>query len=416
MISLATPALAEAGDGVKGENFVLHLSASAGTNFNSNLFYQQENTMPALAAVVTPGLSLASVNTDKVALSLDWGLSWTQYLSGERVLLAQSGLSTHLGAAAHFNQAGNVSFRLEENLQRTNEPPNGADAEAINRFNNRLGGIVGIHPGGRALQGYLSYHWNSINFSNANLNLDEANRDEHDIAGKFIWQFRPRTAALIRASYTLVNYDQAERSLIGATTMPNFNSRPLRITAGLNGLILRNVSVDLAAGYGRADYQGGPSYSGFIGNAIFSYFLRSNEQNKVTLGYTRSFRDSLIGNFVLEDRVELAYIQPLIEDRLSFDLGAFYARRNYNLQPQTASSMFGESLNIPADITDNRYGGGLGLDFTPKKWLSVNGGYSLNANSSDDNVEIISVVNGRTQLAGRSYLQHIVSASVTATY
>lgn len=411
---ILSPALAsaEAGDGVEGENFKLKLSASAGTSVNSNLFYQENPTAPsALALVISPGMSLSSTKTDKVALSLNWGLSWTQFLSSNNALSQQSGFATDLGAAAHFNQGGNLSLRLEENLQRTNDPPNGPNVNAINRFNNKLGGIVGIHPGGRALQAYLSYHWTSINFNNPDINLAASNRDEHALQGRFVWQFRPRTAALLTANYTFVNYDQPTR-VVGGATLDNFDSRPLRLTAGLNGLITRKLSAELTAGYGRAGYVAGPSFSGFIGRALLGYYIDSAKNNKLALAYTRSFSDTFIGNFVLANRFDLTYTQPLINDRLKVDLGAFYARRNYAIPSGGVIPLPGSDVVLPPNIIDNRIGAGLGLGFSIKKWLSVKGGYQLNSNISDSNV---SIARGE-DVAGRSYIQHIVNASVMATY
>lgn len=409
-------ASAEAGDGVQGENFVLKLSAGAGTTFNSNLFYQDDDPTSALAAVLTPGLSLASVKTDKVALSLDWGLALTQYLSGSSVLRSQSGISTDLGAAAHFNQAGGVSLRLEENLQRTNEAPSAPNARTINRFNNQVGGILGIHPGGRVLQGYLSYHWRSLNFNNPDINFSQANRDEHALQGRFVWQFRPRTAANLTANYTLVNYDQPQR-VVSGVSYPNINTRPLRLTAGLNGLILRNLGAELTAGYGRAIYSTGPSFNSFIGRAALSYYIQSNANNSVTLAYDRSFNDSIIGNYYLSNRGDLIYTQPLIGERLGLELGAFYNRQTYHIIPQQGTTTNGSSVAIPEVVTDNRFGGGLGLGFTPLKWLNIKGGYQLNANASNDNVTITGVSqNGNVIVSGRGYMQHIVNASVTATY
>ncbi len=414
---LSPSAFAEAGDGVEGETFRLRLSAAAGTSVNSNLFYQEEPTAPtALALVVTPGLQLSSVRTDKVALTLNSGLTWTQYISQLDALSQQSGLGINLGAAAHFNQAGNVSFRLEEELQRTNEPPNGPNVNAINRFNNRLGGIVGIHPGGRALQSFLSYHWASINFNNPDLNFSEANRDEHALQGRFIWQFRPRTAASLTANYTFVNYDQAARQ-VGGTAIPNINSRPLRIQAGLNGLVLRNLDVLLQVGYGRANYSVGPSFNGVIGRAKLTYYIQSLQDAKTSLGYTRGFTDSFIGNFVLDNRVDFVYTQPFIDNRLNLNLGAFYARRNYQIGPGYDNiSIPSAEVSVDSPLLDNRIGANFGLNFALKKWLSVQGGYTLNTNITNSNVEVVSVDDNFTGVAGRSFVQHIVNASITATY
>ena len=410
-------AAADPGDGIKGENFNLGLSATAGTAVNSNLFYQDTPTAPtAFALVVTPGLSLDSVNRDNVALSLDWALAWTQFVSQERFLRDQSGLSTDLGSAAHFNQGGNVSFRLEEDLQRTNDPPNGPGADPINRFNNRLGGIVGIHPGGRALQGFLGYHWSSINFRNDALNFSQANRDEHALQGRFAWQFRPRTAALLTANYTFVNYDQPTRTAATGATIPNNDSRPLRLTATLNGLLLPRVSAEATAGYGRANYEAGPTFNSFIGRGILSYHLSAEQNEAVSVAVERSFADSVIGNFVISNRVDLKYGQRLANEKLRVELGVFYDRRNYRIPDVGPIPVVGGTAELPDSIVDNRIGGGLGGSLNLRKWLALNAGYQLNSNLTQDNVRLIDVTTADATIAGRDYIQHIATASLTARY
>ena len=203
-------ASAEPGDGVTAENFLLNAQLTLSGGGNTNLFYQdvEQDRDFAASLLVTPSISIETLKASNLGLKVNWEASWQQYLDSQDNVLEQSGFATKLGAAAHINQKGAASVRLEEGLTRTNEAPNAPSAPTIHRVINRAGAVVGVHPGGRVLQGYFSYHWETTNY---NQFLEGLDKDEHDFQLRGVYKFLPRTAALLTTNFRLIDYDESGR-------------------------------------------------------------------------------------------------------------------------------------------------------------------------------------------------------------
>lgn len=416
LLGVSSAAYADAGDGIEGENLRLRLGLGASGQANTNLFYQPEVTDNlAWSLNISPSLSLESINSQVIDFNLNWDGNWQQFLSSNELVRDQSGFSTTLGANANINAQGAVSLRLEESLNRTNEAPNNPSRATINRFINRAGAVLGIHPGGRAIQTYLSYHWKTTNFNFQDSSLNDLDSDQHQLRARAVWQFLPRTAALLTAQFAFVNYDQPTRRLGSDLTIPNFNSRPLRVTAGLNGLILNRVSAQANIGYGNSFYVNGPNFGGVIGDLKLTYYLGGQKDSSVSLGYERSFQDSTLGNFFASHIVRAIYNQNLFEDKLALRLSGGPEFRTYALVDASGNLPLqnGGSGELPDDIQDALWTADANVNWNPTKWATIGAGYGLRLNDTEDNIIQLS---GPADLQGRNYVQQIFSLSAQVRY
>lgn len=416
LCAAAAEAQAEPGEGIQAENFRLNLGLDVNGRATSNLFFQEENTTPlAWSLGVTPNLSVETLDPKVFALELDWGGTWRQYLSSNNAISSQSGFSTVLGAAAHINPAGAFSLRLEEAFTRTNEAPNSITAATINRIVNRAGAVIGVHPGGRVFEGHLSYHWHTFLYNLENSTLNQLNKDEHRFGLRTSWRFLPRTALVLMGDWRMVRYKQAARQVAADSSLVNINSNPLRIQAGLNGLILNNLSLQLLGGYGMGFYETGPNFQGIIGSARATYFLRNEQDSSISLGYRREFEDATLGSLFRQHTALLAYGQNLFDKKLRLGLEGSTNFRTYLLpESGTFPVQNGGEVQLPTQIDDTLVNLIARMQYNPTKWLGVRGQYDLQMNITDSNVQL--VTNAPTEIPGRSYTRHLVTLSAVLTY
>jgi hypothetical protein len=415
LLSAPAPAAAEPGDGVQNEYFVLQAGVNIQGGVNTNLFFQDEGeetpgVVPQL--LFQPYLGITNQKNSKVDFNLDWRLGWTQYASSEDTVLDQSGLNTLIGGGVTFNPRGSVSFRLNESFTRTNEPPNTPGGDSIHRVVNRAGGTLGIHPGGRVFQGYLSYNWSLFDFSEA---VESLNKNEHDLQGRFVWQFLPRTAAMLTTTYSIISYDSPFRTTPSGvpTALANVDSTPLRIQGGLSGLISNGLALTLLAGYGWAFYESGPSTDGLLFTGQLAYMFGPARKSKVSLDYNYGFQDASIGNFYTAHTFGLGYEQLLSNDDLRFDAGVGLGLRDYAIGAASVPLSNGGTGAVPSNINDMLINGNAGVSYNFTRWFDAGFNYNLRLNSSDTNVSVIS---GQEEITGRSYLQHVLMARVGFHY
>jgi hypothetical protein len=408
LVFSSSMAMADAGEGIQNEYLILHAGVDVMGGVNTNLFFQDsDEASPGAIPVlrIQPKLSITNQKETKVHFDLNWRIAWSQYLDSQDAILRQSGLNTLLGAGVTLNPQGSFSFRLTENFTRTNEAPNNPGADPINRVVNRVGAKLGIHPGGRVFQGYLSYHWSLYDFSKT---LESLNKMEHDLQGRFVWQFLPRTAAMLTTTYSIISYDSPFRTTAAGvpTTLPNVDSTPLRIQGGLSSLLTNGLALTLLAGYGWAFYETGPSTNQLLFTGQLAYLFGQDRKSKVSFEYDYGFRDASVGNFYTAHTLGLNYSQLLLNEALRLDAGAGYVIRDYVLINGVVVPLSnGGTALIPSTIQDNLVSASASVNYNFAPWLEVAIDYGLRANMSDSNVSLIS---GQEDIAGRSYIQHVL--------
>ncbi len=423
-LGIASPAYAQSGEGVESGAYALDLGVDLLFGVNTNLFYESQDAPtrrdPVPVLRVRPEIGLTTMDPQELDLTLRWSLGWNQFL-GERAERGQSGLSTTLAASAHLFPKRALSLKLEEAFTRTNDPTNKPGDESFNRNVNRLGAVLGVHPGGRAIQGFLSYHWGW--FNNDFLSdgrLASLNKSDHDLKLRALYKFLPKTVALVDVDFSIISYDSEFRTVAGGnqpSPLRNVDSMPLRLKAGINGLITNGISVRLLGGYGWGFYELGADPNTFLVDAELKYHFGVLRDNSVGIGFERDWRDSMIGNFFTYNRPYVSFSSAFADKRLTFDASLSVDFRHYELTLDNAVvNSNTASFAIPNTINDTVYRANAGLSYQFTPWLVAGIDYTLLANTTDDNVDLINAVPGVTELQGRSFLQNVIMGRVGVRY
>ena len=411
----ASTAWGEWGEGVQGGPFTLHPGVSLSAGFDSNIYYASErestNLHQAPEGLVEPSLTINTTNPGAFNLGLDASVAWRQFFSNQEFVRGQSGLSAELDASIAWNEDGPFSLQLSENFVRSNETPNYASAQAINRIFNRAGIQAGLHPGGRILETYLSYDFSFYRHSR----LTDLDRHTHHFGWNGHWAFLPKTAIVAEADYRMIRYDEAVRGGDRAVTprLRNVNSNPLRLMGGVRGLLTPRITIGLRGGYGWGFYDDGPTFQDWLARAELSYQFGNVEyDNRLRVGYERDFRDSVISNFYTSHRAVAGYEQGFVANRLRLELEVDAQIRNYS--ETGIGSVQTESAEIiyPEQFSDLLLGVSAGTRFEIRNGWDVGVRYGFRSNFTEDEIQVVGV--GEDSV--RDYQRHHLMLSTQLRY
>ena len=394
---------------------MVHPGLSMSVGFDSNVYYasQQETDQvhQSPEGVFEPNLSVAIAEPGVWELWGDAAVGWRQYLTDEERVRSQSGLSANLDLASRWNAEGTASLELSNEFVRTNETPNTASRQASNRVYNRAGATVGLHPGAGLLETYGSYDF-ALYRHNLFSDLD---RHAHHFGWNLHWSFLPKTAFLAEVDYRAIRYDQEFR---GPQVSPegrlrNVDSDPIRVMAGLDGLVTTRVSLGLRGGYGWARYQEGPDFSGLLAQVEASYqFGDVAFDNRLRAGYERGFRDSSIGNFYTSHRFLTGYEQGFAGNRLRLELEADAQIRDYAPTGIDAAQTEDHEFLFPEALSDLLVGVSAATRMEIRKGWDVGVRYSFRSNFTEDQIVVI----GPGEDVIRDYQRHHVLLSTELRY
>ena len=411
LLFMGTNVSAEPGDGLQTGNLKLSPGISLFGGFNSNVFFSadDETGFSAPTLRVQPFFDVSTIQPDAFDFGFNGKVAWQQYLDSNDVVSDQSGLDANVGLHLTLNPNGAFSFRVEDSFERTNEPPYDPTSTSYDRTLNRVGATIGIHPGGRVFEHYLSYDW-SLQLHDTTESVD---RQIHDFTLRNYWKFLPRTAFVLTGDVQIVDYNDESRP-VGGQNFANVESTPLRITGGLTGLITSRLALNLVGGWGFGFYADDPSFSGFLADVSLKYYFGSSaEKSNVYVGYEREFIDSTIGNFKSWHRPYLGFEQGIANRRLMLDVRADFLVRTYEGTFEGVHNVASGQLIVPPDIDDNLLRIRAGVTFNLTRWLSTGVNYSLAANFTDD---VVTSSVGTAGDALRRYTQHNVGLQLTAKY
>jgi hypothetical protein len=213
------------------------------------------------------------------------------------------------------------------------------------------------------------------------------------------WRWFPKTALFVSVQQAAIHYfDNAQSGR---------NSYPLRIKAGIRGLITEKVSAGLSAGYSEAFYSNSVNPTGFgqiSAHADATY--RATPLTSLSLGYEHDFQNSIIGNYYNVDVVHLALRHSVAERLIGSAFGHYENRRfDSSAQSNPLSMVSGNSR------VDNYLSAGVALDHYFTDWAY--GGVGYNVFNNDSNASYVDQL-GRQVSAG--YLKQQVFVRLGVTY
>jgi hypothetical protein len=316
------------GMGIRAGDFEMHPSLAGEVGYDSNFFLRSNSEVPKPADSfrfrVTPSFSIATVGGER---RVEGGGSVEPPKVTFRATVAGSYNELVATKSANSDQFANqrfVSGMAGLRLMILPQRPLGGDVYAdalrsvqpandpnfnFNRLTARFGGGLTWAPGGGMFDWRLGYEYGLVYFE------DRAFRglsnDFHTVNTRGRWRFLPRTAVLYDASAMFLRYNQNPS---GA----QLNSNPIRARLGLNGLVTRQLALLAMAGWASSFYGGvnAQQYDGVIAQAELKWFITPGTGAELmggplpistaSLGYTRDFFNSYLGDFIVRDRFYLA--------------------------------------------------------------------------------------------------------------
>lgn len=349
------------------DGVLMHVGAGAEAGYDSNVFYQ--NVDPRGAAIIRTSLFADASNatrggaTGRISFNLRAGLTYRRYQSDDAQVqqfanawMPSAGLALSVGS-------GQLGFGLADTFVRLEDPPYDANQPPITRYNNQASAELRWAPGGGRLTGTLRY-MNMLDVIQGDFSY--ATSMTNAVMVDASWKWLPKTAIFVNVTQGFVTYLEEPT--------PKTASYPLRVTAGLRGLLTEKTSVLFALGYTNAFYSSGASTGGIWGStfADLSFTVRPTMLSRVVLGYRHGFENSVISNFYYTETAYASYVQQ-VASRLALDLSGRYIYKNYQglYDPQTL------------ERTDNFFQVGATLDYFVRNWIYAGLGYAVLVNRSN---------------------------------
>lgn len=182
---------------------------------------------------------------------------------------------------------------------------------SFNQDNVGAGAELAIQPGSGTLDWHFGYRFSTTLFEESEGQPFANYTNQAYTRGR--WRFRPKTALLYDAALDFFNYTNSalaeQQGLVSST--------PARARIGMTGLLTDRFSVLAMVGYGASFLDNKipqvQQFDSVIATAEFKWFLTASpglaratdlglSLSAISLGYTRDFQNSYLGNFVTLDR------------------------------------------------------------------------------------------------------------------
>jgi hypothetical protein len=390
-VSAALPIKTPAGMGTGvqlSDSVILHAGVGAEGGYDNNVFYSDnEHKVGSPMIRVLPYLEFTNASRTGIIPSgvfFDLGLaaSYRQYLSSaiqpgttDTKISDQHSFMPSANAMLEFSSGQVLSVTLTDTFLRFEDSPyitlsqgNLTASSPITRYVNVASAQLRWAPGGGRLQGLLRYS-NTFDKFGEDSHLDFANSVSHEASVDISWKWLPKTALFVRAAQGYVMYTRSDMNADATLDTQKFDSYPLRVGAGIRGLITQKLSVNLTLAYANAFYTKGPNPEGALGHisvgADLSY--KPTVLTSLGLGYHHDFQNSVIGNFYYADGLVGTLIQQ-IAGRITAIGSIRYERRVFQF--------------LAAQRTDNNVQVAAAVDYHPKPWAYIGAGYSLLMNDA----------------------------------
>jgi hypothetical protein len=371
-------AAAESPTGINlGEGVLMHVGLGAEAGYDSNVFYGSSSIpgavigSPILRFTGFGEITNASRSGSVPALSYDVraGLTYRRYLSDNEFVKRYDNAWMPSAGLSLGTVAGEWTFTLSDSFLRQEDPPYQStglsDVSPISRDNNLAMLQAQWAPGGGRITGTLRYS-NSIDIFEQGSGYSYANSLTHTFTLDVSWKWLPKTAIFVQANQGYISY-------LSTNSEGKVPSYPLRVVAGLRGLITPKLQAVLSLGYANGFYRTGATTGGFWGSTYVDVqgIVNPTLLSRLTVGYHQDFQNSVISNFYYQYSVYASWVHQ-IGGRLSLDLSARYSYLDYK----------GLLFDPTHERTDNAVSAGLTLDYFIHNWIYAGIGYSFVANYS----------------------------------
>jgi hypothetical protein len=405
---LPRKAAAEAPNGIQlADGVTMHVGAGAETGYDTNVFYQSSSNTDKIGSGIVRATGFVQVGnasrTGQAPSGLNFGaglgLQYRRYVSDSAALDGYRNAFMPGGNLALSMNSGQFGFAFVDTFIRLEDTPYTVGQQSFIRDNNSAAVEGRWMPGGGRLASTLRYS-NIIDIYEST-DLKPSSSLTHLLTLDVSWKWLPKTAVFFQANqgYVTYLYDAPPGT---PNKVPSF---PLRIFAGLRGLVTQRLAALVSVGYMNGFYETGATTNGFFGQTYLQAqgTYTPTLVSRIVLGYKHDFTNQVIGNFSYDDSIYASYGHQL-GGRVAVDISGRYIRKDYQ----------GTSQGLPLNRVDHTFTAGAHIDYYPRNWIYAGVGYALYANATDATAEAL--VNGVAMAIPLDYLKQQFFVRLGITY
>jgi hypothetical protein len=411
------------GPGIRLGDFELHPGIGVELGYDSNVYYTADNPAPGLpqrveSAIlrVTPHLLVSTEGAQRQAegessgqtaalpdVTFRGGLwaSYYEFFADER----RRNLSLDAGIRVNFLPGRAVSFSIYDDFSRSIRPfvENFLDNSTA-RDQNSAGLDVTFSTHGNVFQVRTGYRFQLDYFEGASFQY--GNNGTHTITLQETFRFLPQTGIVHDTQVAYRDYFNPDVSPVSEV----HDGLTVTSRLGINGAITPEISLlamfGYSAGWFFSDLPGyDQDYDSVVAQAQLAWAITQGVQ--LSIGYTRTFVPSFIGNYSSQDR-GYAQFQMLFGGSFLLGIGAGVAYVDFGqvigAPSPTCPNPCALGVNAAGvdtfERTDVRVDASLFAEYRFTDWLGVNGTVSYLGDFTDFRYKVAPLGSGVFDPAG----------------
>lgn len=410
----SSPARAEGPGILLGERLVLHPGVATEIRYDSNLFFSNQRTgegLPTGAFLlrILPSVDLTTVSLARGGLAaqkfdfrLHAGVDYREYLSPDPFVSQHRNIGIDVSAIFRLFPRGAFNLDIYDNFLRSNQLPynpyvndkglSNTASYNFDRDTNLIGLRARYSPGGQRLTISLSWEFGFDGFEDADgIQLSLLNQITNDLNLRASWKFLPKTALYIDVDWGVQRY----LTPLSRQPVPRPDAYPLRVGAGLMGLITQKLSVDLYGGYGNGFYVHtkacpvlpGDECTPSTGIVKAEIKYKPTFLSSISTAYRYDFVNSLIGAYFILSSASLSYSQLIyrlsVMARFSWDRMEFHGTEELLRGAGICEGGEVKPCVVQRDRVDNYLVFDIKGEYPIREWLIPSVGYTLQSNVSN---------------------------------
>lgn len=346
--------------------------------YNTNVFRATDDAgrSGALQLNINPRLRASTVSPGLVAFNSGVSFVWSQFV-GNADLRRQSAEAVNADIELRFNPNGLVSVAPRDTLRRSSRASFGPAGRPFKSTENTFELEVALHPGGANRSSRLGLSGSLTGFHQLWRYDRFPTLDKNGFGGRLElkYNFLPKTAVFLNAMVmTILNESNEIRQAQDLETGTNFtranpDSTPIRLSAGLTGLLLPRLGLLVSAGYGRTAYRGPGSFT--FGQPIIQVRLDGylTQRSTVYGDYQYNFADGVVEDAYRYHRAAVG--TDVNAGLLSTGAEIAYQRSRF----ETAVAQFNDCENN--ERLDSSVEGTAELGLNPNRFFSTGARYTV---------------------------------------
>ena len=265
-----------------------------------------------------------------------------------------------ISALADFKFSNDFTFKIEDNFQKTAEPPTSELTALERRFRNTIQAVLGY------MREKIGFDFGYKNIRDDYNNLHELDKYEHVFTTTGYYQLFPKTSIFGEYNFGKIIYDN---------NTSNSDSEYHQYRLGIKGQIAPKLTGLVKAGYKKTDYKNSSKkdFAGFTTLVNVTYDLK--ERTTLNAYLERGSEESTYStnSYFEYDKVGLKLDHELL-DRLFLVGGGYYQINKYPDQTTEGS--------VTARRRDKVYDGTVGLRYEIKEWVNLETNYEFKRRDS----------------------------------